>query len=387
MGTNGEDASRLVSALSGMQGFDEFYKGCSSRESLYDVADGFLLWKRQHGCLPPEEETTLKILREKFELLEREESGNLLSGQVEHLAIRDPLVEVFRKDFHECRTGQVAIKRVANQHYKTRTEDAAYIGLNFEPVYHKYSKTNNPFINTELALAFDNAGLYSVGLRHLKKSLYYSLANPNPYWESPYEIYGCTEAIWEVQFLLGDTGLDIMSESHKGFRLKLLKLLYLYLSRSIHIAYGSLHSLQYLSNRATLLYDYYHEFTIIFGDVDLWVTNIDVQVMSDKAYAYSMAEDLGLAAEFRQDFWDSLKMYRYGSLIPFGSIGPLDLNDETMGDLNKRGWLRSIALGNRLYEEYKRGELHMDRAEIDDIVSYLKNTHPDKLRKMRWMDL
>lgn len=387
MGKNGGDVGRLVSVLSGMQGFDEFHKGCSNRESLCDVADGFLLWKRQKGLLQPREETTLKILREKLEQLGREESVNRLSGQVEHLAIKDPLVEEFRKDFHECRTGQVAIKRVANQHYKTRTEDAAYIGLNFEPVHHKYRKTRNPFINTELAIAFNNSGVYSAGLAHLKKSLYSAFAHPNPYWESPYEIYGCTEAIWEVQYLLGDSGLDILSESHKGFRLKLLKLLYLYLSRSIHIAYGNLHSLQYLSNRATLLYDYYREFTIIFGGADLWVTNIDVQVMSDKAYAYGMAEDLGLAAEFKQDFWDSLKMYRYGSLIPFSSIGSLDLNDETMGELNRRGWLRSIALGNRLYEEYKRGGLHMDRAEIDDIVSYLKNTHPDKPRKMRWMDL
>ena len=71
MGKNGGDVGRLVSVLSGMQGFDEFHKGCSNRESLYDVADGFLLWKRQKGLLQPGEETTLKILREKLEQLGR----------------------------------------------------------------------------------------------------------------------------------------------------------------------------------------------------------------------------------------------------------------------------------------------------------------------------
>lgn len=382
-----EYARRLVGALSGMRGFDEFYESHASRESLLGTVEDFWEWKRTNGGLQPDEETSLKILKERFELLGREESRSLLSGRMEHLAIRDPLVEEFRKDYHECKTGQVAIKRMANQHYRTQKVDVAYIGLNFEPVYHKYRKTPNPFINTELAIAFNNSGAYSVGLAHLKKSLDIAFAHPNPYWESPYEIYGCTEAIWEVQYLLGSIGIDSLADSHKDFRLKLLKLLYLYLSRSIHIAYGNLHSLHYLSNRATLLYDYYHEFTIIFGDVNLLGTNMDVQVMSDKAYAFSIADELGLAAAHMQDFKDSLKMYQHGSLIPFDSIGPQEINDETMSELNRRGWIRSIDLGNRLYEDYKRGKLHMDRAEIDDIIDYLKDTHPDKLKKMRWRDM
>ena len=59
---------------------------------------------------------------------------------------------------------------------------------------------------------------------------------------------------------------------------------------------------------------------------------------------------------FKQDKKDAYKMYQHDSLIPNNTGGLHDMEDATFGELNKRGMYRSIALANKLYEKYQRGE-------------------------------
>ena len=101
--------------------------------------------------------------------------------------------------------------------------------------------------------------------------------------------------------------------------------------------------------------------------------NIDIQFMSDKIYAYSIAEAHGLGIIFEQDKKDAYKMYQHDSLIPNNTGGLHDMEDVTFGELNKRGMYRSIALANKLYEKYQRGEYFLDQDKIRTVMRYIRN--------------
>ena len=110
----------------------------------------------------------------------------------------------------------------------------------------------------------------------------------------------------------------------------------------------------------------YDTTSMIFSENLFPGINIDIQFMSDKIYAYSIAEAHGLGIIFSQDKKDAYKMYQHDSLIPNNTGGLHDMEDATFGELNKRGMYRSIALANKLYEKYQRGEYFLWPAQNKD---------------------
>lgn len=388
-----EDIQKVVEILSSIHGFNDFCIEYTQSGEKGNVIDEFIGWKSRGKC-SPNERIVLNIAKEKMQAIRRFAQTNQLSGFLEHLKIEDPLLEEFCKDFSNCKTGQVAFKKADVQHYKTITEKIAYYGIDLLPVYEKYRNTQNPYINAQLAGVFNRSGMFEIGLFHLHKALNYALSLSNIYWETPFGVYGCTEALWELQYLLGRKGLEELSREEENisrnkrdFKFKILELLYLYLCRSIHIIDNTLQSANYLSNRANLLLDYGYDFHLIFANNGFCGAKMEVQFLSDKAYAYNIGASLGLALLFEQDFKDSLKMYQHGSLIPNATGGLHDEEDATMEELNKRGWLRSIELGNRLYEKYKEGEYRFNKYQINTLISYIRKKHPDKNEKFDWHKL
>lgn len=370
-----EELRKLIEIMSDMDGFDEFYNESTPFKEGADVLESFKEWKESHGGFNEDEIVTMKILFEKMYSIKQNIHPNKLSGYASHLFIQDPLVKEFLADFSSCMTGEVKSKKADRQHYKTITEEITYFPIDIKPVYHKYRETLNPYINSQLAQIFNRGEIYDLGLWHLQKTLGYIFTYPNPYWDTPIAVYGCTEALWELQYLLGNSGFAELGKDIKRFKLKTLELLFLYLSRSIHIVENSLKSAEYLSNRATLLYDYSYDHTIIFTDNGLWGVNPQIQFMSDKAYAYAIAETFEMSLIFEQDYKDSLKMYQHGSLIPNGTGGLREMEDATMGELNKRGWSRSVELANRLFLKFQRGYYFLDRWQIENIMDYLKKRY------------
>ena len=372
--------------MSSIHGFNDFCIEYARSGKHGNVIEDFIEWHCKDN-FTPDEQITLHIAKEKFDVIQREVKHNKLSGFLEHLKIEDPQLEEFCKDFSESKTGQVAFKKADVQHYKTITEKIAYYGIDIQPVYNKYHNTQNPYINAELAGIFNRTGMYEMGLFHLHKALNYALTQSNPYWDTPSGVYGCAEAIWELQYLLGRKGLEDFSRDNRDFKFKILELLYLYLCRSIHIVENSAQSANYLSNRANLLYDYRYDFHLVFANNGFGGAKMEVQLMSDKAYAYRIGESLGLALLFQQDFKDSLKMYQHGSLLPNSTGGLCDEEEATMEELNKRGWFRSVELGNRLYQKYQKGEFHLNRYQIASLISYLRYKYPDTQKKFNWHNL
>lgn len=380
-----EEIQELVKVMATIKGFDEFC--LEFKDKKHDIVSAFSDWLQKKAPLKDEDNLTLKIVKEKWETIKQVANSNRLFGCIQHLSIKDELLDEFIKDMETCKTGEVAFKKADKQHYKTITEKYAYFATDISSVYHKYQSSQNPYINAHLAQIFNRSGMFDLGLYHLKKTVEYALSYPNQYWETPFAIYGCTEAIWELQYLLGEKGLIFICDQLSLPYLSILEVLFLYLSRSIYINMENPVAATYLSNRANLCYDYQYDFTIIFANNGLIGVNTHIQFMSDKAYAFEIAEKLGLGFIFYDDFKDSLKMYQHDSLIPNMSGGLHDIEDATMGELNKRGWARSIILANKLFDKYKQGNYNLTSQQLDTLFHYLHQVHPNKEIHFKWNKL
>lgn len=367
------EVSKIIEVLSTVKGFDEFCGECYPFPKGDNVILHFRKWKEAHGGIEREENITLSILDEKFNSLLKKANNNKLSGFSSNLCVNDKDLPDFLNDFENSKTGDLSFKKANIQHYKTIREYIANIGVDIRPVYDKYKNSVNPYINAELALLFDNSGMYDLRLYHLEKAFRYAVSYPNPYWDTPFGIYGCTEAVFEVQYLLWPPRKERAIFRDTGFSVQDYGTA-LSLSFPLNPYKGEYsQSANWLSNRANLLYENKLIFSMIFSENLFPGINIDIQFMSDKIYAYSIAEAHGLGIIFEQDKKDAYKMYQHDSLIPNNTGGLHDMEDATFGELNKRGMYRSIALANKLYEKYQRGEYFLDQDKIRTVMRYIRN--------------
>jgi len=366
----------MINLLADMPGFDSFVKERDITKHTSDFIDAFLAWRSEHLMTNKNDETTIRIIQEKIQAYKHENNKvSPLSGFYKQYKVHDCLVSDFDEDVLKCRIGKVYFTNADVQHYKTIKEKIANIAVDISPIYDKYKNSNNPYINAQLAEILNRGKQYNIGLLHLYQALIYALSYPNPYWDTPIAVYGCMRALWELQYLLGKKGLTDLTTNTNRFCGKILEMLYLLLSRSIHIEENSLLSAICLSLRADLMYDYNIEYMYIFNTYVGLGVNIEIQYMADKAFSHEIAASLGLASVFEQQFKDSLKMYQHGNLVPYNSIGIRDVEDETMGQLNSKAWKRSIILDTNLYGQYQKGEYFFDKSQITEIISYLHNKY------------
>ena len=122
------------------------------------------------------------------------------------------------------------------------------------------------------------------------------------------------------------------------------------------------------SHRARLVKDYYHEFIVIFGIG----VNPDIQYISDTYLGYEVAVKYQLACSkpFQQLLWDSMKMYRHGSLIPNSSGGYQEIENRTWMELVQVGRFRSISLAENILNQFENYELNFNNTEIDYICKF-----------------
>lgn len=382
-----EQLKTIVEILGRIDGFYDFYSNYFQFHKEENPFQSFRNWKEVHGGLSTEEKTIINIAEEGFEGVRQSRNSNglnKLSGYDKYMSVNDSKIEEFSRDYNNCKTGKVAFEDAEVQHYKTYNEFFCIIGFDIRPIYSKYEDSLNPYINAALMELFDQAGMYSLGLRHLERVFRYTVAITNPFWNTPSAIYGCTDVLFEIQHLLSSEGLSDLSSAIPNLRRRFLELLYLYLSRSIHIIERSTHSADYLTNRANLVYGFAHDFHLIFLENLHSIVKPEIQFMSDKAFAWEIAEENDIGVMFEQEKKDSYKMYEHASLIPNNTGGLHDEEDATMGELNTRGMLRSIALGNKLFEKYKKGYYRLNNEQIERIMNYLKVHYPDKPVSRDW---
>lgn len=290
----------------------------------------------------------------------------------------ESILSEFIKDLREAKCEGVSLKKTDIQHYKTITEKIAYQNVDFkEETIKKYRNCSHPYVCSVISSAFINAKQYGIGFWFLKNGLSNFNTIYNKYWDNPLALKGCSDLLHMTQYVLGLKGM------HKTIGAnKILKILYLYMSRVIYmgdipqdkktiytdtVPQHIIDKINYLSIRADLVYDYRNMFAHIFP----MGVNPDIQFMADKYMADAYAQQFGLGIITKNCFYDSLKMYQHGALIPNHSGGYHDIEDATWSELIERGTTRAYCIANTYFEEYKKGNYQLSINEIDIIISYL----------------
>ena len=295
-----EDIANLAHMVSCVPGFGDFFTAHKGDKDFPIIVSLFRSKLKNEGKLTAEIEMMLKIFEEKCDDI-RDSSFEGIHYINKHLQIDDSLVlsEFFKDKYRLTKSGWI-FKRAEQQQYKTITEKIACQEVDYSSIIEKYINYDHPYICSQIAVAYNESKVYHIGLPFLQKALFHVFSYPNRYWHNPWGIRGCADAIFELQHLLGRKGMmELPILKTDG----VLKCLYLYLSRAIYmfdnyreeikekeIPLSAIMKIDYLSIRGDIEHDYNYEFMPIFGiGVDP-----DIQFMSDKFWAYDVAQKYGI---------------------------------------------------------------------------------------------
>ena len=400
--SNEENLRAALQHLVGLEEHSAFYKNYIEKQEIKtstDLDEFFSAFKSHLDSLGKwndELELTLKIIKEQADIVKHQKSQSPLFSINNSRKLNDNWLSEFHIEFKECLTGDQFVEEIKPKRYKTITENLILYGVDgskLSEVYSKYSDFNHPYVNYSVASVLYNAKNYSDGLPILKSGIKSIASYQNHYWNNQYGVEGATWLIADLLYLLG-SNLD--ENNLRNEKIKLLKLLFLYMSRYICMTQSNIKSIDFYSNRARVVKGNYIEFIGIFG---LGV-NPDIQYMSDMYLAYQVSSKNNLTAipSFMQFMWDSLKMYEHGSHIPNSSGGYKEIEDRTWMELVRDGEIRSLILGDKLLKEFENYELNISNSTIeiifdilaktkkDDLDNYIKKISERKLNKTNEMD-
>ncbi len=387
------DFELSLRALFSISEFYEFHKSYSIENKVKERNDLYILIEKFRSFLLNKREITNDeeiIFKHVIECAENESYKNSNEKIFITNKIKIPnekfLIE-FSKDFDEIKTEDLFFEEINKGKYKTITEYIHLHGVDGEKLtklYEKYKNHNHPYIYDRIAEPILQAKNFSAGIPILKNSLKYALRNPNLFWHSINGVDACATSLYRIQFLLGQSGISELSKNITNFESKLLKLIYLYLSRYIYMSNDNIKSIDFYSNRARIVRDYNYQFMVIFG---LGV-NPDIQYISDKYLAYLTSNKYNLVGQpFIQYMWDSRKMYNHGSHIPNSTGGYREIEDATFLELVERGRIRSIIQSSKILTEFENYELNFSNSEIDLICDYAtwknKDDYENYIRKLK----
>lgn len=367
--------------LSEIDGFQDFYKQYTENTEIETSEDLFNFFKSFKKHLINKEEwdedleLLLKITIEKINAVKHQKSDPLFSIN-QSIQLNDSWINEFHEDFKQCLTGDKYREELKPKRYKTISEYVileSVDGEKLSKVYSKYAEFNHPYVNYTVGSVLYNAKNFSQGLPILKKGIESIASYPNHYWNNKFGIEGATWLIRDLLYLLGNTLNDIKMRDEK---IKLLKLLFLYMTRYICMTQSNVKSIDFYSNRARIVKNNYCEFIQIFG---LGV-NPDIQFISDMYLAYHVAMKYNLTGvpSIRQFMWESKKMYDHGSHIPNNSGGYKEIEGRTWMELVHVGEVRSLNLAISLWKEFKNHELNLSNFKIDKIFEHLAGIKDDK---------
>lgn len=360
----------------------EFYESYSSVHEIRTPSDmdtlfiAFQKYLSDKGSLNDQIELSIKLIKEQSDIIRHENSTSPIFSVSTSRKLNDSWIEDFRKDYHQCFTGDVFSHEVKPRQYKTIAESLIVYAISSEKLLtlsEKYFHFNHPYVNYLIASAIYNSKNFSQGLPILRNGIATICSYPNYYWNNEFAIEGASWMIADLLYLLGN---DIfLKEELQKEKIKLLKLLFLYMSRYICMTKSNLKCIDFYSNRARIIKGNISDFIAIFP---LGV-NPDIQFISDMYLAYQTAinHDIPTIQPIQQLYFDSMKMYRHGSLIPNNTGGYHDIEDRTWMELVRDGEQRSLMLANKLLKEFENYELNISNLTINILFDYLIETKLD----------
>lgn len=372
----------LVPILMQISGYREFFTGGNTAGKEGDTLEQHLIRfeeYRQHiSPLTSYERMLLQIVREKIAAYTREQVPPIL--YVNPMQKEDEsIVTAFDEDFNNNKTGNFTSMPAEKQHYRSWTEHYLYYEIKDNGLIDKYENACYPLVYIMLSRMTGAAGATEHWFKYLNKALRYAQYYPNRYWHSFYGMYGCTTAIWELYYYL-DKWTEIFKRD-KQFEIRLFKLLYLYITRTIVLGVTDKmpQVLDLYANRANLCYDKPDLVQCVFLDAGEVVIP-DIQYISDSYLAYETAARHSMGPIALQYLHNSKKMYEYGSLSNVGCEdgGYKIIEDATWLELVNRGKKRNLTIGNLLYDQYRQGNLDLNLSDIGEEMSHLFIKHGEQ---------
>ena len=386
---------QLIGLLSNIDGFLDSFNRIEIRnyEDLIEFMNKFTINNDSLSC---EDVVLIRIIKEHFEKFKIDGSYHSIENLDYSKAVDEKIVHEFLKDTKVLKSGRVAFDKLPKR-YKTITEKIAVEEIDFDNMPQRYKDSLHPYVLHLISEAYINGKIYSVGIHYMFKGIFNALKSINPYFNSEYGLLGSTYLIFQLQYLLGVQGLLHLDKHINSFTSKILSLIYLYLSRCISVFENKYNEcrttdvefvnpfvirlIELYNNRATLMLDYRLFYSNLF-----FGTNPDLHFMSDMYYAYEYGVENGLDFCVQDYYWDSLKMYRHGSLIPNDSGGYKDIEDETWNELTTKVNFRSKLIAEGLYRDFLMDRYDFSNQDIEIIRQYLEAKYINTEKPFNFID-
>ncbi|KAA6335141.1 hypothetical protein EZS27_016597 [termite gut metagenome] len=378
-----KELRNALSVLNSIKSFPDYYVNYLQKHKIenfsdfFDLLDYFKEHLQSNNGLGEEEKIIISHVKSLLEKVRYKNNSSKLFITTNHLKPNEEFINSFLEEYHLVETDNLYFKEIKPRRFKTITEKIVLYGIDGRKLYtlfEKYKGYNHPFIFYLISEPLINAKNYSQGISILEESLKYAFRYPNIYWNSLYGLEGCMWALFNIQFLLKKDGISVIDKKISLFRIKLLKLIYLYLTRYICIHSNDPRIIDCYSNRGRLVKDYSMDFIAIFG---LGV-NPEIQCLSDYYLGYQSAIKFNLfAPPFMQLRWESMKLYRHGSHIPNSTGGYQDIEDRTWMELVRDGEIRSIHFAKFFLSEFENYDYNLTNDQIKYICNYAKERNKD----------
>lgn len=367
---------------------------------ISDYAAEFQAYCKGKKTLGFDNELWFKILQEKIALFKAknktefyqigDKEGVITLGQFNpYLKLDEDDLEDFIKEWESKRTGQRKYTDEQSRRYKSYRESWLYEVYTYDEAFlEKYKHAAHPLIQSTIGKALIAGGEHR-GIGYLFNALTRAVVMPNIYWQNERAIIGYIESIWEIIRL---SKLAHISGNEKGIDeplilCKLLRLLFLYMSRYIELNPHKIKTADVYSNRAELFYFFRTEMQSLFMDCGFPFVIPDLQFSSDKFLAYRTASQTcpELVSDFyMQCLWDSKKMYQYGNLnYPTIDGGYTVIEDAGWMEIVERCRMRSRVVAQQIYDNDSQGNIYLTKRQIEYLFLHVSAAGVDLHKDMK----
>lgn len=390
MNTMNFQLQAIIQELTSIMGFEDFFQhhvsSMDETQSIENMLSSFREYRMEKSQPLSEEETNiLNHLQSKMLEMCYIQNGRRLFYINDNLNLDQNVIDEFRDDWERAKTDRYSWKLRDRQSYKTVQESFLLKEISNNGIIEEYTGSEHPLICQMIGSSLINGGYIRKGLPFLYKGVLYANNPNNRYWHSMYGVFGCALSIWEFVRLYG---LKKFKDKYYDHYKKLVKLLYLYLSRSI--AFSEVKEApqghDFYRNRADFQRDNYSIMMSIFMESGI-IADMEIQYLADCYRAFWLCSRLGEPGLGEQALWDSHKMYKYGSLNYFNEDnGAKDREDDTWFQLVDRGTDRANLVAENILSDYIVGNIWIPEYIFEEMFVEIMNQQPDAPKMYEWHD-
>ena len=361
----------------------DFYAFC--KEKKIDNFDNELWFKILQEKLAS---SMAEVQTDSYKIGEEEILHITLGQFIPYLKLNEYDLEDFIKEWEDRGTGQRKYANEQSKRYKSYRESWLYEVHTYDDLFlERYKHAAHPLVQSTIGKALINSGEHR-GIGYLFNALTRAVVMPNMYWHNERAIIGYIEAIWEIIRLCKLAKIngneERLNEPHLFY--KLLRLLFLYMSRYIELNSNDIKTADIYTNRAELFYFFPTIMQSLFCNYGFPAIIPDLQFSSDKYLAFETASRTCsefMSVFYEQCLWDAMKMYRYGNLNYFTIDGGYtEIEDAGFMDIVKRCWIRSRIVAQHIFDEDSEGKVYLTKIQVQNLFGYVTSSGIDLHKKL-----